>query len=125
MIAIRWVEEAGERVPERDGEIVVGADIARGGSDSTVFVARRGMNAFASEEHHQSDTMQSTALLVMFCTKYHADRLQVDAVGLGAGVVDRLRELLPTWRSMRWAPGRPPMTRSTSPTPARVVCGLG
>ena len=95
MIAIRWVEEAGERVPEREGEIVVGADIARGGSDSTVFVARRGMNAFASEEHHQSDTMQSTALLVKFCTKHHADRLQVDAVGLGAGVVDRLRELLP------------------------------
>jgi phage terminase large subunit len=105
MIAIRWVEEAAERRPDLEGEIVVGADIARGGSDSTVFIARQGMNAFASEEHNQKDTMESTGLLATFCNKLHANRLQVDAVGLGAGVVDRLRELMPDFEIIEMGAG--------------------
>jgi hypothetical protein len=95
MIPIRWVEEAGDRQPPKVGEVVVGADIARGGNDSTVFVARCGMNAFAGVEYNGIDTMESTARLAAFCQEVKADRAQIDVVGLGAGVVDRLAELMP------------------------------
>ncbi len=95
IIALRLVEEAGLREPKLEGDVVIGADIARGGSDSTVFVARRGMNAFAAEEYHKIDTMESAGRLAKFSRKVGATRVQVDVVGLGAGVVDRLRELMP------------------------------
>jgi hypothetical protein len=95
MIPIRSVEEAGERQPPLVGEVVVGADIARGGNDSTVFVARCGMNAFAAVEYRGIDTMESTARLAAFCREVKAKRAQIDVVGLGAGVVDRLAELMP------------------------------
>lgn len=95
IIPIRSVEEAGEQQPPMVGEVVVGADIARGGNDSTVFVARCGMNAFAGVEYKGIDTMESTARLAAFCREVKAKRAQIDVVGLGAGVVDRLAELMP------------------------------
>ncbi len=94
MIALDWVEKAAELQPPKQGEVVVGADIARFGQDSTVFVARQGMNLFAAEQFNQIDTMQATGLLATFCRKVGAQRAQVDVVGLGAAVVDRLREVV-------------------------------
>lgn len=95
LIPIAWVERAGEREPARAGEIVVGADFARGGSDSTVFVARHGLNLFAGEEYNQKNTMEAAGLLVQFCKRVRATRLQGDVVGLGSGPMDRVRELMP------------------------------
>jgi phage terminase large subunit len=95
LIPIAWVEAAGEREPGRGGEVVVGADFARGGSDSTVFVARHGMNLFAAEEHNQKNTMEAAGLLVQFCKRVGATRLQGDVIGLGSGPMDRVRELMP------------------------------
>jgi phage terminase large subunit len=94
MIALDWIEKAAQLQPPEQGEVVVGADIARFGKDSTVFVARHGMNLFAAEEYNQIDTMQASGLLARFCKKVRADRVQVDVVGLGAAVVDRLREVV-------------------------------
>jgi hypothetical protein len=107
MISIRWVEEAADREPPKEGEVVVGADIARAGSDSTVFVARKGMNAFASEEYNQIDTMQSTGRLANFCELVGASRVQIDVIGLGAGVVDRLREIMRNIEIVEMGAGRP------------------
>src|SRR5271170_4543998 len=95
LIPIAWVEAAGEREPERSGEVVVGADFARGGSDSTVFVARQGMNLFIGEEHNQKNTMEAAGLLVQFCKRVGATRLQGDVIGLSSGPMDRVRELMP------------------------------
>jgi hypothetical protein len=106
MIPIRWVEEAGEREPPMEGEIVVGADIARGGNDSTVFVARCGMNAFIAVEYKGIDTMESTGRLATFCREVKAQRAQIDVVGLGAGVVDRLAELMPELEIVEMSAGK-------------------
>jgi phage terminase large subunit len=106
MIPIRWVEEAGEREPPREGEVVIGADIARGGNDSTVFVARCGMNAFVGEEYKGIDTMESSGRLLTFCKKVKATRAQIDVVGLGAEVVDRLKELMPELEVVEMSAGK-------------------
>lgn len=95
LIALSWVERAAQEEFERDGFIEVAADIARYGADSTVFVARDGAYVFAGEEHSQKSTMETTGLLVRFVQRVGAKRVKIDAVGLGAGVVDRAREVLP------------------------------
>jgi hypothetical protein len=69
MISLDSLEQAGEREPPKQGEVVVGADIARYGKDSTVFVARHGMNLFDSEEFNQIGTMEVAGHLAAFCRK--------------------------------------------------------
>jgi hypothetical protein len=70
IIALRLVEAAGLREPNMEGEVVIGADIACGGSDSTVLVARRGVNIFAAEEYNQIDTMESARCLAKFAASW-------------------------------------------------------
>lgn len=98
LIALEWIEAARERdagmFPD-PGYVQVGADIARFGSDTTVFTARRGGYGFLMEEHHKRNTMEVTGLLKLFATKVGAKVVAIDSIGLGAGVVDRCREVMP------------------------------
>ncbi|MBE3576892.1 MAG: hypothetical protein IMX00_04300 [Limnochordales bacterium] len=93
LIAITWVEIAANQDYQPEGDVEVGADIARYGSDETVFVARAGACAFAAESHQKQDTMETVGRLLAFADRVQAKVLKVDVVGMGAGVVDRLREL--------------------------------
>ncbi len=97
LIAISWVEVAGaetELRPEDRGKPVeVGADIARFGSDESVFVARRGGFAFDIDTVSKFDLMEVTGRLLNFARSHGATVLKVDETGMGGGVVDRLREL--------------------------------
>lgn len=93
LIAITWVETAANQEFEPEGDVEVGADIARYGGDETVFVARAGPCAFAAEAYQKQDTMETAGRLVAFAEKVKARVLKIDADGMGAGVVDRLREL--------------------------------
>jgi hypothetical protein len=64
------------------------------------------MNAFAGEEYNQIDTMQSTGRLANFCKQVGASRVQIDVIGLGGGVVDRLRELMPELEIIEMGAGK-------------------
>jgi phage terminase large subunit len=94
LISLSWVEAAGHEEPLREGPVEVAADIARYGGDSTVFVARQGGCAFHGVEYSQQSTMETAGKLVKYCRDNKADVLKIDAVGLGAGVVDRCKEVL-------------------------------
>ena len=71
---------------------VLGVDVARGGSDKTIIVWRRGPRAELYSESYHEDTMQTAGRVKLALEKTGAVNAAVDADGLGAGVFDRLAE---------------------------------
>lgn len=78
--------------------IVWGLDVARFGDDSTALAKRQGNYQLCPiEEWWGKDTMQTTGLIKAEWDKTPAAvrpaAINVDVIGIGAGVVDRLKEL--------------------------------
>ena len=95
LIPLSWVEAAMERwyeIPE--GEIVeFGADIARYGGDSTVIAIRYDNKVLPLVAMSKLDLMEITGKIVALAREHKPRVVKVDAIGYGAGVVDRLKEL--------------------------------
>lgn len=99
VIPLSWVEAAVERWqvwddagrPHLPGRRLIGVDVARGGGDSTVLAHRMGPCITHLEPHHAEDTMRTTARVQAALEP--GVTAVVDSIGVGAGVVDRLREL--------------------------------
>jgi len=96
LIPLSWIRAAQARYeePPRDEEarLVLGVDVARYGSDETVIVARRGDRAWIAGRYRKQDTMQTTGRVVRAIHDLGAAEAGVDVIGIGAGVVDRLKE---------------------------------
>jgi hypothetical protein len=120
VIPLSWIEKANERWniwhdQEEKPELYfigVGADIARSGEDQSVLALRfQDPNAqkYIIDEkkpdkkitldivtelraHHLEDTMQTTGR-ILGIVRLHGEKAIVDVIGIGAGVVDRLREI--------------------------------
>lgn len=73
--------------------VALGVDPARFGDDSTAFMVRRGPVAYGLQRVHGYDTMEVADLAVQLADEHGADMIFVDEGGLGAGVLDRLRQL--------------------------------
>ena len=75
--------------------VVMGVDVARYGSDSSVIVTRRGRDATLIPwvTMKGADTMTVAARVMEEAGKHKPDAVFVDGGGVGAGVVDRLRQL--------------------------------
>lgn len=101
VIPLAWVEAAVERWHQHHnsgqayttGPNVVGVDVARSGGDETVFALRRGVVVAALVVEGRQDTMQTTARVQAVLAEHPGMVPAVDSIGVGAGVVDRLREL--------------------------------
>jgi hypothetical protein len=102
VMPLSWVEAAVERWhvwndagrPPLEGRHILGVDVARGGSDSTVIAHRIGPCVVGLTPHHQEDTMRTTARVQAALSGLPEGALAVvDSIGVGGGVVDRLREL--------------------------------
>ena len=80
--------------PERGDKepVVLAVDVARFGSDKSVILRRRGMVMEDIQSFRGADTMKLVGLVVRAIDSWHPDEVVVDEVGIGAGVVDRLRE---------------------------------
>jgi hypothetical protein len=80
------------------GKVIWGVDVARYGGDKTALAKRR-KNILLDKVKtwHGKDLMQTVGLIVQEYeeTKYQdrPDHILVDSIGLGSGVVDRLKEL--------------------------------
>ena len=97
LIPLEWLDaaEAHEPFPESPNEAVVfGLDVARYGDCETVLTIRRGMTLEVVEGWQGFDLMQSVGRVVNAARKWRPARIIADAVGMGAGVVDRLGELV-------------------------------
>jgi hypothetical protein len=100
VIPLGWVEAAvirwhnwndqGRPLPDNP-RLVLGVDVARQGEDQTSIAHRRGLAITHIEKHRHADTMEVTALVTSKMEKLSL--AVVDVIGVGAGVVDRMREL--------------------------------
>lgn len=95
LIPIAWVEAAMDRWEETEpGEpIELGVDVARFGNDETVIAPRRGPRVDPLKVYSQKDTMETAGLVLATHREIGSTDVKVDVIGLGAGVVDRLKEL--------------------------------
>ena len=75
------------------GPVVVACDVARFGSSKTVAVQRTGPVARIVHRTQGRDTMQTANFLKRYVEDNPVDFLVVDEPGVGAGVLDRLREM--------------------------------
>ncbi len=72
---------------------VVGVDVARFGDDQSVIARRHGRKAERLDKYRGLDTMELASIVAHVIITERPDAVFVDGVGIGAGVVDRLRQL--------------------------------
>lgn len=87
---IRWSRNEGLKIT---GRTVVGLDIARFGSNKTVFVVRTGRRVREIVAYQGYDLMHTVGVAQRIISKYQPDDFMLDDNGVGGGVTDRLREL--------------------------------
>lgn len=100
VIPLSWVEAAVERWREWDanGRIdpgkphTLGVDIARSGTDKTVLAVRQGHIITELRAFTLTDTMATTGRVKAILDNDENCTAIVDVIGIGAGVLDRLRE---------------------------------
>lgn len=78
-----------------DEALIMGIDVARFGDDKTVFAFRKGRDARSVPwvKLRSRDTMDIASQAAGYIEKYKVDAIHVDGGGIGAGVVDRLRQM--------------------------------
>ena len=80
--------------PDLDNEgVVLAVDVARFGSDRSVILRRRGNLVEGIQTFREMDTMQLVGWVNAAIRESNPDYVCVDEIGVGAGVVDRLREV--------------------------------
>lgn len=75
------------------GHLVVGVDPARFGADRSAIIRRKGRKAFGLETYVKKDTMEIVGIVNNIINNERPAKVFVDIGGLGAGIVDRLKEL--------------------------------
>jgi len=94
LIPLYLIEDAvGRDVEFPISETIAALDVARFGDDANAFLIRKGLSVNYIEEWRNKDLMQTTGKIVEAYRKKMFDRIMVDSIGLGAGVVDRLIEM--------------------------------
>ena len=88
------VDEAMRRAPHKDpsAPVVIGVDPARFGSDSTVIAVRQGRDITTIKRFKGDDTMTVVGHVIEAIETYKPALVVIDEGGLGAGIVDRLKE---------------------------------
>jgi hypothetical protein len=76
-------------------ERAIGVDVARFGDDQTVICYREGFRVFPHHvwKHRGIDTMETASRVSTLIDQLNPDAVFVDGVGVGGGVVDRLRQM--------------------------------
>ncbi len=87
-------ETAGDAATgEAQGPVVLAVDVARFGSDKSVILRRRGMRVEEVQAFRGMDLMKLARKVAEAIDVWEPDEVLIDEVGIGAGVVDRLKEL--------------------------------
>jgi hypothetical protein len=92
LIPPSWIRAAQERTLDPGPWSVLGVDVARFGSDRSVFMLRRGSVARMVGDHSKQATTVTTGQVIAAKREYGVDEIRVDGVGVGGGVVDQLLE---------------------------------
>lgn len=97
LITIDLVSKAASRIykaSDIDGAVkVIGVDVARFGDDRSSIIRRQGLQAFNPIVGRGWDLMHLVGRIVSEIREFNPDMTFVDETGIGAGVVDRLKQL--------------------------------
>jgi phage terminase large subunit len=97
LISLHAVEQASKRTVEQpeNTPVVWGLDVARYGDDASVLCIRKGRHLIELQSWKKLSLMELSGrvLDLLNTTDEPPDEILVDSIGLGAGVLDRLREL--------------------------------
>lgn len=91
---ISYFEATCEIHPKSQDGIHIGADIARGNADRNAIVVTVDSKVVHSESFHADDTMEVVRRIEIVAAQFGCpwENVHIDVIGLGAGVVDRLRQ---------------------------------
>lgn len=86
-----------EALKKESGDYSLGVDVGHLGGDKSVFTLMRGPNIIEIIEISKKDTVEVSELTEKYILGYNIshDRVVIDAVGVGAGVVDQLCRKFP------------------------------
>jgi hypothetical protein len=91
------VLKAQKRMLPRDAyfyaAMLLGNDVARFGDDRSVIFPRQGLQAFKPYVFRGLDTQQMAGQVMHYLDQDKADMVFIDGIGVGSGVVDRLRTI--------------------------------
>jgi len=71
----------------------LGIDVARFGDDQSVITRRQGRKMWPQKKFRELDLMTFAGFVAREIDEFGADYVFIDGVGIGAGLVDRLRQL--------------------------------
>jgi hypothetical protein len=88
------VDDAMKRPKYQDltAPIIIGVDPARFGADATVIAIRQGRDIVRIDRHRGDDTMTVVGHIIEAIEEFKPALVVIDEGGLGAGIVDRLKE---------------------------------
>lgn len=87
------VKAAMDRDSQAFGPRLIGVDVARFGDDRTVILKRNGDKVVEVTPYRGLDLMQTAGHVAQAIDRFKPAATFIDAVGMGAGVVDRLKQL--------------------------------
>ena len=113
--AMREDAPSGEGAPTVEDDarepLYIGVDVGRFGDNESVLCARRGQRVVEMKSFGLIDTMRVAGETALMARELGAEVIFVDEGGLGAGVVDRLRELKAPVRGVQFGHRAPHPTR--------------
>jgi len=92
-ITVEPVQRARKAQVESTSALLIGVDPARGGVDKSTIIRRKGRHAYKCDSFQGLDTMQLVGKIKMIIDREHPNKVFIDCIGIGAGVVDRLQEM--------------------------------
>jgi hypothetical protein len=81
-----------EKYKDLSAPIIIGVDPARFGADATVIAIRQGRDIVRIDRHRGDDTMTVVGHIIEIIEEFKPALVVIDEGGLGAGIVDRLKE---------------------------------
>ena len=97
VIPIDLVTEAANRMISdeevADSVSIMGVDVARFGDDDTIITHRKGLACYPQIKLHGLNTMEVASAVASHYWRIKPDAIIVDAGAMGAGVIDRLRQM--------------------------------
>ena len=94
LISLKLIEAAvNKELDEGNQPAIMGVDVARFGDAQTVAVVRRGPKVVKMEAFRKTNLMETTGRTLELARRFNVETIYVDEVGVGAGVLDRIREI--------------------------------
>lgn len=89
----KYVERARHEQVESGNNLIIGVDVAISDRDRTAIIRRKGRCAYNLERFGNHNTMEIVGRVKRIIMDENPLRVYIDCIGIGAGVVDRLREM--------------------------------